>query len=135
MHRLGCLLRPLAGALSLGIVGHSGAAVLCEQVGALASRKASTATVPWAVGIAPPRQGAYDVAIVGGGIVGLATAREIIGRYPHMTVTVLEKVRRLQCSGTPPQDLMACSCLRRAGLPLLRVRVENAIFHDWPVLL
>lgn len=33
----------------------------------------------------------YDVAIVGGGIVGLATAREIIGRYPGRTVVVLEK--------------------------------------------
>jgi 2-hydroxyglutarate dehydrogenase len=33
----------------------------------------------------------FDVAIVGGGIVGLATAREIINRYPNMTVTVLEK--------------------------------------------
>lgn len=29
--------------------------------------------------------------IVGGGIVGLATAREILKRYPDMTLTVLEK--------------------------------------------
>jgi hypothetical protein len=33
----------------------------------------------------------YDVAIVGGGIVGLATAREILGRFPNKRVVVLEK--------------------------------------------
>ena len=36
-------------------------------------------------------QGEYDVAIVGGGIVGLAVAREILLRFPDKTVTVLEK--------------------------------------------
>ena len=41
----------------------------------------------------------YDVAIVGGGIVGLATAREIIGRYPNRTVVVLEKEAEVR----PPQ--------------------------------
>lgn len=33
----------------------------------------------------------YDVAIVGGGIVGLATAREILGRYQSKRVVVLER--------------------------------------------
>ncbi|KAI9473989.1 MAG: FAD dependent oxidoreductase [Benjaminiella poitrasii] len=33
----------------------------------------------------------FDVAVVGGGIVGLATAREIIRRYPTMKVALLEK--------------------------------------------
>ena len=33
----------------------------------------------------------YDVAIVGGGIVGLATARELLARHPHLKVVVLEK--------------------------------------------
>lgn len=33
----------------------------------------------------------FDIAIVGGGIVGLATAREILKRYPHVTLTILEK--------------------------------------------
>ena len=36
-------------------------------------------------------QGVYDVAIIGGGIVGLAIGREILLRFPDMTVTVLEK--------------------------------------------
>lgn len=35
--------------------------------------------------------GAYDVAIVGGGIVGLATAREILKRTPSLRVIVIEK--------------------------------------------
>ncbi|ORX49785.1 FAD dependent oxidoreductase [Hesseltinella vesiculosa] len=33
----------------------------------------------------------YDMCVVGGGIVGLATARELIRRFPGMTVCVLEK--------------------------------------------
>jgi 2-hydroxyglutarate dehydrogenase len=33
----------------------------------------------------------FDLAIVGGGIVGLATAREILRRYPTIKLTVLEK--------------------------------------------
>ena len=32
-----------------------------------------------------------DLAIVGGGILGLATAREILGRYPRLKLVVLEK--------------------------------------------
>ena len=42
-------------------------------------------------------QGEYDVCIVGGGIIGLATGREILRRFPHMTVCVLEKVRAPGC--------------------------------------
>ncbi|MGR4064783.1 MAG: L-2-hydroxyglutarate oxidase [Vulcanimicrobiaceae bacterium] len=33
----------------------------------------------------------YDIAVVGGGIVGLATARELLGRHPHLNLVVLEK--------------------------------------------
>jgi L-2-hydroxyglutarate oxidase len=33
----------------------------------------------------------HDVIIVGGGIVGLATAREILLRYPHLKLALLEK--------------------------------------------
>jgi L-2-hydroxyglutarate oxidase LhgO len=33
----------------------------------------------------------YDIAIVGGGIVGLATGRELLSRYPQLKVIVLEK--------------------------------------------
>ena len=54
----------------------------------------TTRTVSTTAAATPPPhalQGEYDVAIVGGGIVGLAVAREILMRYPHKTVTVLEK--------------------------------------------
>jgi L-2-hydroxyglutarate oxidase LhgO len=33
----------------------------------------------------------YDVAVVGGGIVGLATTRELLARYPHLKIANLEK--------------------------------------------
>lgn len=33
----------------------------------------------------------YDIAIVGGGIVGLATGRELLRRHPHLRLVVLEK--------------------------------------------
>lgn len=33
----------------------------------------------------------YDIAIVGGGIVGLATGRELLNRHPHLKLIVLEK--------------------------------------------
>lgn len=35
--------------------------------------------------------GEYDVCVVGGGAVGLAVAREVMGRYPEKSVVVLEK--------------------------------------------
>src|SRR5437764_13326620 len=33
----------------------------------------------------------WDVIVVGAGIVGLATARELLGRYPGLRLAVLEK--------------------------------------------
>ena len=44
-----------------------------------------------AAGSGGPAVEVYDVAVVGGGIVGVATAREILGRYPGKRVVVLEK--------------------------------------------
>ncbi|MED6272487.1 hypothetical protein CHARACLAT_030923, partial [Characodon lateralis] len=37
----------------------------------------------------------YDVAIVGAGIVGLASARELILRHPPLTFILLEKEKEL----------------------------------------
>lgn len=37
----------------------------------------------------------YDVCIVGGGIVGLATAQELIWRYPTLKFAVIEKEKEL----------------------------------------
>lgn len=37
----------------------------------------------------------HDVAVVGGGIVGLATARELILRHPALSFVLLEKEKEL----------------------------------------
>lgn len=37
----------------------------------------------------------YDVAVVGGGIVGLATARELVLRHPSLSFVLLEKEKEL----------------------------------------
>ena len=37
----------------------------------------------------------YDLVVVGGGIVGLATARETALRYPQMKIALVEKEPRL----------------------------------------
>ncbi|KAG5857836.1 L-2-hydroxyglutarate dehydrogenase, mitochondrial [Anguilla rostrata] len=41
------------------------------------------------------KHSSYDVAIVGGGIVGLATARELVLRHPTLSFAVLEKEKEL----------------------------------------
>ena len=42
----------------------------------------------------------YDVAVVGGGIVGLAVAYRVVSRYPALRVCVLEKESSLACHQT-----------------------------------
>lgn len=37
----------------------------------------------------------YDLVVVGGGIVGMATAREVALRHPTMRIAVVEKERKL----------------------------------------
>lgn len=71
----------------------------------------------------------YDVAIVGGGIVGLATARELILRHPNLSFILLEKEKELSVhqsghnSGVihsgiyyTPGSLKARLCVRGATL-------------------
>lgn len=42
-----------------------------------------------------PQGGVYDLVVVGGGIVGLATAREMAIRYPHKKIALVEKEKQL----------------------------------------
>ncbi|KAI7907832.1 FAD dependent oxidoreductase [Cokeromyces recurvatus] len=71
----------------------------------------------------------FDVAVVGGGIVGLATARELIRRYPTMKVVLLEKEAEVAGQQTghnsgvihagiyyQPGSRMAHTCTRGADL-------------------
>ncbi|KAI8371460.1 FAD dependent oxidoreductase-domain-containing protein [Radiomyces spectabilis] len=71
----------------------------------------------------------FDVVIVGGGIIGLATARELLKRFPTMTVAVLEKEREVAAHQTghnsgvihagiyyKPGSRMAKTCVRGADL-------------------
>ncbi|CAO3664272.1 unnamed protein product [Rhizopus stolonifer] len=71
----------------------------------------------------------FDVVIVGGGIIGLATARELLKRFPDMTVAVLEKEREVAAHQTghnsgvihagiyyKPGSRMAKTCVRGADL-------------------
>lgn len=37
----------------------------------------------------------YDLICVGGGIVGVASAREILNRHPHLKVAIVEKESKL----------------------------------------
>ena len=46
----------------------------------------------------------YDLGVVGGGIVGLATAQEISWRHPHLKVVVLEKEQELATHQTGGLD-------------------------------
>ncbi|KAI9310101.1 FAD dependent oxidoreductase-domain-containing protein [Dichotomocladium elegans] len=83
----------------------------------------------------------FDVVIVGGGIVGLATARELLRRYPTMTVAVLEKEREVAAHQTghnsgvihagiyyQPGSRMARTCVRGADL-----MYEYCAEHDLPI--
>jgi L-2-hydroxyglutarate oxidase LhgO len=84
----------------------------------------------------------FDVVVVGGGIVGMATAREILKRYPKLTVAVLEKEREVaphQSSHNSgvihagmyyvPGSVMARTCVRGAKL-MYEYCAAKKIPHD-----
>ncbi|XP_051503329.1 L-2-hydroxyglutarate dehydrogenase, mitochondrial-like [Myxocyprinus asiaticus] len=73
--------------------------------------------------------GAFDVAIIGGGIVGLASARELILRHPNLSFALVEKEKELALHQTghnsgvihsgiyyTPGSLKAQLCVRGATL-------------------
>lgn len=40
-------------------------------------------------------QNGFDLTIVGGGIVGVCSAREIINRHPHLKIAIVEKEKKV----------------------------------------
>ncbi|KAJ8660787.1 hypothetical protein O0I10_003430 [Lichtheimia ornata] len=93
----------------------------------MGSLRANRFSEPFPVNTTPKDR--FDVAIVGGGIVGLATAREILKRYPEKTVVVLEKEDQVAAHQTGhnsgvihaglyyiPGSRMAHTCVRGAEL-------------------
>jgi len=50
------------------------------------------------------------VAVVGGGIVGLATARELLTRQPSLKVIVLEKESEIGMSVSVYEVISFCMC-------------------------
>src|SRR5438046_7575461 len=83
----------------------------------------------------------YDIVIIGGGIVGLATAMELLTRYPALKLVILEKEHELAQHQTghnsgvihsgiyyAPGSLKARLCI--GGTALLRVYCdEHGIAH------
>ena len=85
---------------------------------------------------------AFDIVIVGGGIVGAATLYQLQQRYPNRTILLIEKERELAGHQTgnnsgvihsglyyPPGSLKAKNCVegRRA---LVRFAEEHKVPHD-----
>lgn len=84
----------------------------------------------------------YDVAIVGGGIVGLATGMKLLDQYPHLKLVILEKEDRLAMHQTghnsgvihsgiyyKPGSLKARLCVR-GKQELLRFCDEHGIPYN-----
>ena len=64
---------------------------------ALSNRVSDTRCQSLPLTLAPTgnRKDVYDVCVVGGGIVGVATAREIVNRFPTLKVALVEKESEL----------------------------------------
>jgi 2-hydroxyglutarate dehydrogenase len=108
------------------------AAPVPRDASSVGTRNASRAVASRAAGpvVAPMSLATeFDVAVVGGGIIGLATAREVRRRFPALTVAVIEKEREVaghqssHNSGVihagmyyEPGTAMAQTCVRGAAL-------------------
>lgn len=84
----------------------------------------------------------FDVVVVGAGIVGLATAREILKRYPHLTVAVIEKEGEVAAHQTghnsgvihagmyyEPGSVMARTCVKGAAM-MYEYCAANKLPHE-----
>jgi L-2-hydroxyglutarate oxidase LhgO len=85
---------------------------------------------------------AYDIAVIGGGIVGLAAGMELLVRYPSLRLVILEKEQKLAMHQTghnsgvihsgiyyAPGSLKAKACVRGKSL-LIQFCDEHGIPYD-----
>jgi len=85
----------------------------------------------------------YDIAIIGGGVVGLATAYEITRRYPGTAVVLLEKESALACHQTghnsgvihsgvyyKPGSAKARTCIRGGALLRQFCDATSVRYHE-----
>ena len=106
------------------------------------SRSPGTSEGSVAKGSATLQQQGYDIAIIGGGIVGLATAMELLNQYPALKLVVLEKERELAQHQTghnsnvihsgiyyAPGSLKAKACVEGRAR-LLRFCDEHGILYE-----
>lgn len=68
--------------------------------------------------------GEYDVAVIGGGIVGMATAREMKVRHPNLSFIVLEKEKEI-CKNCVQIIVLLINWL------MLPMPLSILIFHIW----
>jgi len=67
-----------------------------------------------------------DVAIVGGGIVGLGAAQELVGRHPHLSVTLVEKEKELAMHQTGHNSgVVHAGIYYKPGSPMAKLCVEG----------
>ncbi|KXJ07577.1 L-2-hydroxyglutarate dehydrogenase, mitochondrial [Exaiptasia diaphana] len=68
----------------------------------------------------------YDIAIVGGGIIGLATAQRLITLYPNLTFCVLEKEKQLSTHQTGHNSgVVHCGIYYKPGTLKAKLCVEG----------
>ena len=70
---------------------------------------------------------AYDIAIIGGGIIGVATAREFLKRFPGISLALFEKEPRLATHQTGRNSgVIHCGIYYTPGSMKAKLCVEGA---------
>ena len=110
----------------------------------LVPNSASLACLPYSTSSSPDRisdtSGTYDIVIVGGGIVGLATAQELISRHPNLKFGLLEKESELAYHQTGHNSgVIHAGIYYKPGSLMARLCVEGryvyTLFYNWYLMI